>query len=208
MSTMMPPVSIFILDDEPQVTDSLTWLLESVRIKPRAFHHPKEFISAVKAFDAPLCAVLDLRLPEMSGLEVQQSLLDAARPIPLLFLSAHGDVPAAVSAMSAGAVTFLQKPFRPQEFLDAVKTLFQLAAEQHARILRATSTREVLALLSPRELQILRLLLEGHTSKEIARELTISHKTVDVHRSNLIRKIGARSLSQLMKILDLTVMAN
>jgi FixJ family two-component response regulator len=106
--------------------------------------------------------------------------------------------------MRAGAVTFLQKPFRPQEFLDAVKTLFQLATEQHAKIRLATSSREIQALLSQRELQVLRLLLDGHTSKEIARELTISHKTVDVHRSNLIRKIGVRSLSQLLKIFDST----
>lgn len=202
MSEPLQPADIFLLDDEPQVTDGLVWLLESVKLKARVFHEPQRFIDAVRRHRGPLCAVLDLRMPRMSGLEVQQALVDSGHDIPLFFLTAHGDVPAAVNAMQGGAMTFLQKPFRTQEFLDAVNRLLEAAVLRFDRAARRREASQRLDKLSARELEVLERMLQGMTSKEIARALAISPKTVDVHRSNLMRKLDAESVSTLHKLVD------
>lgn len=195
------PVQVYLVDDERSVTDALAWLLESVKISSRPFSSALEFLAKLPELERPACAVLDLRMPEMSGLELQRRMLDAGHDMPLIFLTAHGDVPAAVNAMQAGAVDFLQKPFNPDAFLTSVQRAVRLARERHARQLSELDLRRSLAQLSTRERDVLRELLDGRTSKEIAKALSISPKTVDVHRANVMRKMGVGSSAELLRLL-------
>lgn len=195
------PVQVYLVDDERSVTDALAWLLESVKIGSRPFSSALEFLAKLPELERPACAVLDLRMPEMSGLELQRRMLDAGHDMPLIFLTAHGDVPAAVNAMQAGAVDFLQKPFNPDAFLTSVQRAVRLARERHARQLSELDLRRSLAQLSTRERDVLRELLDGRTSKEIAKALSISPKTVDVHRANVMRKMGVGSSAELLRLL-------
>lgn len=192
-------VLVLLVDDEPGVTDALTWLLESVRIPSRAFASAHDFLRALGEIDGPVCAVLDLRMPEMSGLELQQRLLEAGHDLPVMFLSAHGDVPAAVNAMQAGAVDFLQKPLNPQAFLTSVNRIIRLARERYAVRQHELVLQRELRKLSSREIDVLEGLRRGHTSKEIARALEISPKTVDVHRANILRKMKVSSTAELIR---------
>lgn len=192
-------VIVLLVDDEPGVTDALAWLLESVRIPSRAFASAHDFLRALGEIDGPVCAVLDLRMPEMSGLELQQRLLEAGHDLPVMFLSAHGDVPAAVNAMQAGAVDFLQKPLNPQAFLTSVNRIIRLARERHAVREHERGLQRELRKLSSREIDVLEGLRRGHTSKEIARALEISPKTVDVHRANILRKMKVSSAAELIR---------
>lgn len=191
---------VFLVDDEPTVTDGLKWLLESVRIESTAFSSPSAFLDAIKHFEGPCCAVVDLRMPEMSGLELQRQLADLGYRLPLIFLTAHGDVPAAVNAIQAGAVDFVQKPFNPDRFLDGVRKAIRLAQEQYAQMQGRVSMQRLLDQLSARELEVLRRLLDGRTSKEIAKQLAISPKTVDVHRANVMRKMSVETSAELVRL--------
>lgn len=195
------PVLVLLVDDEREVTDALAWLLESVKLRSRAFNSPQSFLDALPAIAGPACAVLDLRMPEMSGLELQQRMTVAGHDLPLLFLTAHGDVPAAVHAMQAGAVDFVQKPFNPQAFLASVQRIVRLARERHETRRRERDRRELLAKLSAREREVLDALLDGRTSKEIARTLNLSPKTVDAHRASVLRKLMVGSSTELVRML-------
>lgn len=193
-------VQVFLIDDEVGVTDALGWLLESVKIPSRAFHSASAFLAALERFDGPACAVLDLRMPEMSGLELQQRLAEAGHDLPLIFLTAHGDVPAAVNAMQAGAVDFVQKPFNPNSFLASVRRAIQQARERYDERAADRELQRRIGQLSAREVDVLRGLLDGRTSKEIAKALDISPKTVDVHRANVMRKMGAATSAELVRM--------
>lgn len=193
-------VHVFLVDDEPAVTDGLKWLLESVRIDTTAFSSPSAFLDAIRRFDGPCCAVVDLRMPEMSGLELQRQLVDAGHRLPLIFLTAHGDVPAAVNAMQAGAVDFVQKPFNPDRFLETLRKAIRLAHDRHVQTQGRLSMQKLLDHLSARESQVLHGLLDGRTSKEIAKRLDISPKTVDVHRANVLRKMGVETSAELVRL--------
>lgn len=197
-------VLVLLVDDEPGVTDALAWLLDSVRIPSRAFASARDFLRALDEIDGPVCAVLDLRMPEMSGLELQQRLLEAGHDLPVMFLSAHGDVPAAVNAMQAGAVDFLQKPLNPQAFLTSVNQIIRLARQRYAAREHERELQRELRKLSSREIDVLEGLRRGHTSKEIARTLEISPKTVDVHRANILRKMKVSSAAELIRRLGTT----
>lgn len=194
-----PPAEVFLVDDEKEVTDGLAWLLESVRISSRAFSSASAFLSFLATFDGVACAVLDLRMPEMSGLELQHLIQETGHALPIIFLSAHGDVPAAVNAMQAGAVDFLQKPFNPDQFLTSVRRAIRLAEDLHAQRATDLKLRDKIEQLSSREQEVLAQLLDGRISKEIAVSLGISHKTVDVHRANVMRKLGVSSSVELMR---------
>lgn len=202
MKESTEPVQVLLVDDERDVTDALMWLLESVKIQSRAFSSASEFLAALTQIRGPVCAVVDLRMPEMSGLELQQRLVDEGFDIPLIFLTAHGDVQAAVNAMQVGASDFLQKPFNPQAFLASVNRIVRLARERHAQQQRDQELRAQLACLSAREAEVLNGLLDGRTSKEIARALNISPKTVDVHRANVLRKMMVGNSSELVRLLS------
>ena len=140
------------------------------------------------------------RMPEMSGLELQNRISEAGHDLPLIFLSAHGDIPAAVNAMQAGATDFIQKPFNPDKFLASVQRAMRLAGERHARRMVDLKIRRLIEQLSAREQEVLRGLLDGRTSKEIAVTLDISPKTIDVHRANVMKKMGVTSSAELIRL--------
>jgi two-component system, LuxR family, response regulator FixJ len=197
---MTPSVQVFLVDDERDVTDALMWLLESVKIVSRSFDNADSFVQALREARGPVCAVLDLRMPVVSGLELQQQLIDEGIDVPLIFLSAHGDVPAAVNAMQHGAIDFLQKPFNSQAFLHSINRLVKLAAAHFERRQQAQGVQQLLARLSRRELEVLDGLLAGQTSKQLAKTLCISPKTVDVHRASVMRKLLVSSGTELVKL--------
>lgn len=191
-------VGVYLVDDEADVTRGLGFLLASVGIDARAFNSAPEFLAELPKLSGAACVVLDLRLPEIGGLEVMER-LEAQRPdIAILFLSAHGDVPTAVRAMRHGAIDFLQKPFNPQAFLDCVQRAAQLARKRHREWNSRREVDEVLRRLSPREAEVFRLLCDGASSKEIGRRLAISYKTVEVHRANVLYKLKLPSTRALV----------
>jgi FixJ family two-component response regulator len=193
-------VEVFLVDDETDVTDALAWLLDSVKIRSRAFPSASAFLQALGGFEGVACAVVDLRMPEMSGLELQSRVLEAGHDLPLIFLTAHGDIPAAVNAMQAGATDFIQKPFNPDKFLASVQRAMRLASERHAKRAVDLEIRRLVEQLSSREQEVLDSLLDGRTSKEIAAALGISPKTVDVHRANVMKKMGVTSSAELIRL--------
>lgn len=201
MSSDSDVVMVFLVDDKPSVTDGLTWLLESVKIPSAAFNSVSEFMQAIHTYGGIACAVVDLRMPEMSGLELQKQLISEGIDCPLVFLTAHGDVPAAVNAIQAGAVDFVQKPFNPEAFLTSVRKAIRLARELRRDHDLHKDVRQRLKHLSAREREVLQGLVDGLTSKEIARRLDISPKTVDVHRANVIRKMGTERSAELLQLL-------
>lgn len=192
-------VTIYLIDDEPEVTRALTWLLESINVPSRGFSSAKDFFEQFELSAGPCCLVLDLRMPEIGGLEVMEMLAEHEFDIPVIFLSAHGDIPTTVRAMQLGAINFLQKPFNAQEFLDAINKAMCIAREKFEQYQTKLATKKLLQQLSPREHGVLSFLLDGATSKQIARSLNISYRTVDVHRANILRKLEVNTYFDLKK---------
>ncbi|CAI07439.1 Two-component response regulator [Aromatoleum aromaticum EbN1] len=195
-------VTVYLVDDEPNVTRALSWLLDSINVPSRAFGSAYDFIAQLDLSGGPACLVLDLRMPEIGGLELMQKLNETGRSLPVIFLSAHGDIPAAVRAIQLGAMDFLQKPFNPQSFIDAINKAMQIARERFELLQSKLTTERLLQRLSTREREVLDHLLAGSTSKDIARLLDISYKTVDVHRANVLRKLGVTSYLDLKRKLE------
>jgi FixJ family two-component response regulator len=196
-----PATAVFVVDDDPSVRRAIKRLVESVGLQVELFGSAKEFLQA-KRPDAPNCLVLDIRLPGISGLDFQRELADADIHIPIIFITAHGDIPMTVRAMKAGAVEFLTKPFRDQDLLDAIQQALQ---RDHAtRVLAAelAGLRERYELLTSREKEVLPLVVSGLLNKQIAVEIGASEATVKVHRSQLMRKIGAESLADLVRMAE------
>ena len=192
---------VFVVDDDASIRDALKSLIRSVGLRVELFGSPREFLQG-KRPDAPSCLVLDVRLPGESGLDLQRELAEANVHIPIIFITGHGDIPMSVRAMKAGAVEFLTKPFRDQDLLDAI----QLGLEQdRARRLRHAETallRERLESLTPREREVLPLVVSGLLNKQVAAELGTTEATVKVHRSQLTRKMGADSLAELVRMAE------
>ena len=198
--TTQAPVTVFLVDDELDVSTALVWLLDSVKIHARAFQSGEEFLKALASHEGPCCAVLDLRMPETSGLELLQRMNELNHRLPVIFLSAHGDVPAAVNAMQLGAIDFLQKPFNSQTVLDSINRAIRLARAAREQLSRESDMQNLIARLSDREKDVLQALLRGQTSKEIAKTLGISPKTVDVHRANIMHKLKVTTYRDLLNI--------
>ena len=195
--------TVFVVDDDEGVRNSLRFLLKSVGLATQTLASASEFLDFYKP-SQPGCLVLDVRMPGMSGLELQQQLNLRGAVIPVIFITGHGDIPMAVEAMQQGAFDFLQKPFRDQDLIDRIQRALErdarnrTALEQHARI------RERLDSLTPREREVLALMTRGKPNKIMAAELAVSQRTVEIHRARVMEKSGAASLAQLVRmVLDL-----
>ncbi|MFJ9085228.1 response regulator transcription factor [Streptomyces sp. NPDC102384] len=188
---------VYVLDDDEQLCLSLAWLLESVHIRTEWFTDADAFLDAFDP-DRPACLVLDVRMPGIGGFHVQELLNAQGVALPIVFVSAHGDIPMSVRALQAGAVDFLEKPYDPQRLLDILQNALREAGERYARRTEQRSLRERITHLSPREREILRQVVEGIPSKVIARQLGISLKTVDAHRARIREKTDADTLGALI----------
>lgn len=195
---MLAERRVYIVDDDGAVRDSLSVLLESKAFAVKSFASAVEFLAAASSLH-PGCLIVDIRMPEMDGLELQQYLIDRSLDFPLIVITGHGDVPVAVRAMKAGAVDFIEKPFTYEAILDslAVGFLRLTAPDKDPAKVAAIAKLE---LLSPRELEVLQGLLAGLPNKSIAYDLNISPRTVEIHRAHVMDKMGARSLSELIRL--------
>jgi two-component system, LuxR family, response regulator FixJ len=190
---------VYIVDDDEAVRDSLSILLEARAYIVRSFASAPEFLDAVASLP-PGCVIVDIRMPEMDGLELQRRLVDRALQFPLIVITGHGDVPLAVQAMKAGAVDFIEKPFASEAILDSLATAFSRLVALSETDAATEAARAKLALLSPREREVLEGLLAGLPNKSIAYDLAISPRTVEIHRARVMDKMGARSLSELIRL--------
>ena len=195
---MLAERRVYIVDDDEAVRDSLSMLLESKAFAVKSFASAVEFLAAASSLH-PGCLIVDIRMPEMDGLELQQHLIDRSLDFPLIVITGHGDVPVAVRAMKAGAVDFIEKPFTYEAILDSLEVGFlRLTAPDKDPVKVAAIAK--LELLSPRELEVLQGLLAGLPNKSIAYDLNISPRTVEIHRARVMDKMGARSLSELIRL--------
>jgi FixJ family two-component response regulator len=196
---MLPEPTVFVVDDDESLRNSLRWLIESVGLDVETYAEAQEFLDAYDG-KQHACLVLDLRMPRMSGLELQETLASRNMTIPIIFITAHGEVPAAVRAMKGGAVDFISKPFSDQLLLDRIQQAIALdALNQQKRTERIeTSTR--LALLSDREREVLEMVVAGNPNKITAQRLGLSTKTVEAHRSHIMKKLQVASLSDLVRL--------
>ena len=192
---------VFIVDDDEPLRETLRGLFRSVGLQAQAFGSAKEFLQ-VQLPDAPCCLILDVRLPGISGIDFQTELHNAGMHIPIIFVTGYGDVPMTVKAMKAGAVEFLTKPFRDQELLDAVRVALENNRDQRAKDKWLAKIKASFDTLTPRELEVISLVSTGLMNKQIAGKLDISEITVKVHRVNGMRKIGARSMAELVRMAD------
>ena len=193
---------VLIIDDDPVFRDSVARLLRTVGLEPHQFSSVADFLKADPP-EGPTCLVLDVRMPGRSGLELQRDLAAANRQVPVIFITAHADVPMTVQAMKGGAIEFLTKPFRDQDLLDAVEAGL---ARDHARRegeRALAALRERFDTLSPRERDIMLHVVAGHLNKQTASDIGIAESTVKVHRTNLMRKMKARSLPELSRMADM-----
>jgi RNA polymerase sigma factor (sigma-70 family) len=193
--------TVFVIDDDPLIRNGVRSLIGSVGLRALTFGSAREFLLSTRP-DAPACLVLDVRLPGLSGLDLQRELRGSDIHIPIIFITGHGDIPMTVEAMKAGAVEFLTKPFRGQDLLDAVQRA--IAHDRQARHERGeiAELRKCFDTLSPREQEVLRMVVAGMLNKQIAAELGISELTVKTHRAHLMEKMRAGSLAGLVRITD------
>ena len=192
---------VFVIDDDPSMRLALEDLVSTVGLDVRVFAAPQEFLQS-KRPDAPSCLVLDVRLPGMSGLTFHKELANEGVALPVIFITGHGDIPMSVRAMKAGAVEFLTKPFHDQDLLDAIHAAIERDRKRRREAVRFAELRERFATLTERERQIMSLVVIGRPNKQIAAELTLSEMTVKVHRGQVMRKMHAGSLPELVRMAD------
>lgn len=198
MSTY-PDAAVFIVDDDDAFRDSLCWLLESAGHRVVAFAAAENFLADYDPCQ-PGCLVLDIRMPGMNGLELQDELKRRALPIPIIFVTGHGDVPMAVSAVKKGAAEFIEKPFNDQAFLGLIVKALKLDATQRREQIRKMTAAARFEKLTSREREIMRFVIAGKMNKTIADELCISMKTVEAHRARVMQKLGVDSVAALVRL--------
>jgi FixJ family two-component response regulator len=199
-ATELPP-AVFVVDDDASVREALDGLFRSIGLQAKTFGSAAEFLQN-KLPDAPSCLVLDVRLPGLSGLDFQTELAAAGLHIPIIFMTGHGDIPMTVKAMKAGAVEFLPKPFRDQDMLDAVQQALERDRERRERNSGLAKLKSSFDTLTPREQEVMALVTAGLMNKQVAGEIGVSEITAKVHRGNIMRKMGAKSLAELVRMAD------
>ena len=194
--------SVLIIDDDAEFRDSVARLLRTVGLHPREFSSVSDFLKADPS-QGPSCLVLDVRMPGRSGLELQRDLAAANRQVPIIFITAHADVPMTVQAMKGGAMEFLTKPFRDQDLIEAVEAGLARDRARRESDRALVALRERFDMLSPREREVMLHVIAGRLNKQIANDIGIAESTVKVHRVNLMRKMEARSLPELTRMADM-----
>lgn len=194
-----PTPTVFVVDDDNAVRNSLRLLLKSVGLASQPLGSAAEFLETYRP-SQPGCLVLDVRMPGMSGLELQRELNLRGATIPVIFITGHGDIPMAVEAMQQGAFDFLAKPFRDQELIDRVQRALAKDGTTRAALKERERIRERLQSLTPREGEVLSLMTQGKPNKIMAHELGVSQRTVEIHRARVMEKSGASSLAQLVRM--------
>jgi FixJ family two-component response regulator len=199
---MTEPVPIvYVVDDDPSVRRAIKRLVESVGLYVELFESATEFMNRSRP-DVASCLVLDIRLPGISGLDFQRELIKTQHEIPIIFITAHGDIQMSVRAMKAGAVEFLTKPFRDQDLLDAIQAALECDRARRQSVANTALLRERLESLTPREREVLPLVVSGLLNKQVASEIGTTEATVKVHRSQLMKKMGADSLPELVRMAE------
>ncbi len=196
---MSPEPAVFVVDDDAAVRDSLRWLMDSVGLRVEEFASGEAFLAEITP-QHPGCVVLDLRMPGLGGLEVHQRLRDRGIDLPVIVISGHGDVPVAVRALKSGVADFIEKPFSDQELLDCVQQALRRDIDSRLQQLKREELTTRYLTLTPRELDVLRLVVDGLTNKEISATLGISLKTVETHRARVMEKMAAGSVSELVRM--------
>ena len=193
---------VYVVEDDEAVRDSLEMMLVSMEYKVAAYPTANAFLDEYDESMAG-CIVLDIRMPGMDGMELQKALNIQHSILPIIFVTGHGDVPMAVEAMQQGAIDFIQKPYREQELLEKIKAALALDAEQRSSLIEKKEIQHKLDELTPREQEIMNMVIDGHANKVIAIDLDISQRTVEIHRSRVMHKMGTHSLAHLVRMIML-----
>jgi len=196
-----PTAMVFVIDDDRSVRKSLQRLLDAAKYKTELFNSASDFLSH-SAHPGPSCIIIDVRMPGLTGIDLQKALIDSGRDEQLVFITAHGDIPMCAQAMKAGAVDFLPKPFKPKQLLKSVERALSRSAEQLLRASERNHARALLQRLTPREHEVMELVATGLLNKQVGGELRMAEKTVKTHRANVMRKLGITSVAELMVVLQ------
>ena len=199
MSLIPKKGNVYVVDDDEAVRDSLQWLLEGKDYRVRCFDSAESFLSRYDPREVA-CLIVDIRMPGITGLELQDRLLERKSPLPIVFITGHGDVPMAVNTMKKGAMDFIPKPFKEEELLNVVERMLDQAREAFADYQHAANREALMGKLTAREAQVLERIVAGRLNKQIADDLGISIKTVEAHRANIMEKLNANTVADLLKI--------
>lgn len=199
MSLIPKRGTVYVVDDDEAVRDSVQWLLEGQDFRVRCFESAEIFLARYDPREVA-CLIVDIRMDGMSGLELQERLLERNSPLPMAFITGHGDVPLAVDTMKKGAMDFIQKPFKEEDLVPLVERMLEQARSSFAEQQKAASRDALLGKLTGREAQVLERIVAGRLNKQIADDLGISIKTVEAHRANIMEKLGANTVADLLKI--------
>ncbi|MDP5116639.1 MAG: DNA-binding response regulator [Betaproteobacteria bacterium] len=199
MSLIPKKGNVYVVDDDEAVRDSLQWLLEGKDYRVRCFDSAETFLSRYDPREVA-CLIVDIRMPGISGLELQDRLVERKSPLPIVFITGHGDVPMAVTTMKKGAMDFIQKPFKEEELVSLVERMLDQARDSFNDSQTAANRDALMAKLTTREAQVLERIVAGRLNKQIADDLGISIKTVEAHRANIMEKLNANTVADLLKI--------
>ena len=196
-----PPVTVFVIDDDASVRKSLKRLLDAAHHKTEVFKSASEFLSR-SPHPGPSCIIVDVRMPGVTGIDLQKTLIDTGREEQLVFITAHGDIPMCAQAMKAGAVDFLPKPFKPKELLESVERALSRSSEKLLLASERNRAHALLQQLTPREYEVMELVAAGLLNKQVGGELGMAEKTVKTHRAHVMQKLGITSVAELMVVLQ------